>query len=428
MINTRLTRITLFFILTGLAFGQFNLSGEIMPGAMFRISNAELIDLPFRLGNVSLNYSIGDFELKTVTSIETRWKDPEYSTDMFELREAFFAWYPSFGEIKAGKMIHAWGSADANNPTDNLSPYDFYYMFLTGTDRKLGNLGILAKTYYEDWQAEAVFTPEHLANRLPFDEPEFPISFPFEPESYLDVESASEYGIRIQRAFNSADVSFSYLKGHDHLFSLLKMENPYAGAVIPRFGYRNTNVIGLDFVAFPGNWTLRGEGAMFSTESPDPDPEDFLTFPVEAEYFQYVLQVEYEFANQVSFMGQLLGTKVSTAQGLLANPANPSQPQELDTDNFTPGLGTPFAMISNQVVILSTMATVYNNSLELKGMLMVNLEETGYMTNLGASYSISDGLNLDATLGYFIGGDEPENRFKELEDFSNLNLALSFSF
>ena len=50
------------------------------------------------------------------------------------------------------------------------------------------------------------------------------------------------------------------------------------------------------------------------------------------------------------------------------------------------------------------------------------------MTNIGASYALIEGFSLDATLAYFIGGDEAENSFKKLEDFSNLNLGLSYSF
>lgn len=428
MRNTRIRSLLLFILLFQVGFGQFNYSGEITPNALIRISDAGLIDLPFRLGNIELNYSTGDFEFKTLTAIETRWKDAEYSADMFELREAFVMWYPSFGEVKLGKMIHAWGAADGNNPTDNLSPYDFYYMFLSGTDRKIGNLSLSAKGYLGDWQAELVYTPEHMGNRLPFNEPDFPIEFPFEPSDYLDVDSPGEIGLRVQRAFDAGDVSLSALKTHDFAFSPIHIAEVAPHVIMPEFGYRNTNVLGFDFVAFPGNWTLRGEGALFSTSTPDSAANALKVFPVEADYFQYVLQVEYEFANQVTFMGQILGTQISNADGLLMNPLDPSQNIALNEDNFIPGLGTPFAMIADQVAIMSTMVTMFDSALELTGMVMFNLEETGTMLNLGSDYSISDGLNVETRMAYFIGGDEEGNSFKRLEDFSNISLGLSYSF
>ena len=56
------------------------------------------------------------------------------------------------------------------------------------------------------------------------------------------------------------------------------------------------------------------------------------------------------------------------------------------------------------------------------------LFSSGYMANIGSTYSIMEGLNLESTLAYFIGGDETGNKFKQLEDFSNLNLGISYSF
>ena len=60
------------------------------------------------------------------TALEHR-NSPSEST--LDIREAYFAYYPNWGEIKIGKQIHAWGAADGNNPTDNINAYDYYYLF-----------------------------------------------------------------------------------------------------------------------------------------------------------------------------------------------------------------------------------------------------------------------------------------------------------
>lgn len=423
----------ILLVLPTLLMGQLYVSGNLTPSIMLRISDGSLINLPYRLGDLTLNYALGDFDLTTTLAVETRWKDTEYKSDMLQLREAYISWYPSFGEVKVGQLIHAWGAADANNPTDNLSPYDFYYMFLAGTDRKQGNLGLSLNTYYDDWQAQIVFTPEAKANRFPFNEPDFPINFPFEPETYEDLESPVEFGARIQRAFGFGDISMSYLKGHDQSFSLLALEGTPPTGIQPRFGYRDTDVLGLDFVAFPGDWTIRGEGGYFVTKAPEVDQLDptsmiFSALPVEAKYWQYIFQLEYQFANQVSVMAQLLGTEVLDADGLAPTTDGSMGVTLLTEDNFKAGLGTPFAMISDRVAIISSMGTFFDNSLELSGMGMINLEETGYMISSGAEYSLWEGLNLIARLGYFIGGDEEGNRFREMEDFSNITLGIELSF
>ncbi|MCF6238180.1 MAG: hypothetical protein L3J79_05095 [Candidatus Marinimicrobia bacterium] len=425
-----IVRLFLPLLLPLLGFGQLSITGDITPNAMFRISDGSLINLPFRLGSITVDYSVGDFEFKSTTALETRWRDAEDTNDMLQFREAYVLWYPSFGEVKLGKMIQAWGAADANNPTDNLSPYDFYYMFMAGTDRKIGTLAAVSKIYLDDWQAEISLMPEHTPNRLPFNEPDFPISLPPEPDTrqFAKLENPLTYGLRLQRAFDMADFSISYLKGHDQMFSVFALEGAPPD-LSPIYGYRNTNVFGLDGVLFPGNWTIRGEAAYMITNNPYDEPATAI-FNVDAQYLQYVFQVEYELANQIQLMGQMIGTEIVKAQGRTLQIGSTGLPSILllDQENFQPGMGTPFAIISDKVIIVSTMATILDNSLDLNAMVMANLEETGYMANLGSSYSIMESLKFEAALAYFIGGDEEGNSFRELEDFSNLTLGLTYSF
>ncbi len=455
--------------------GQVNFSGELTPGAMLRINDGSLIDLPFRVGTVTLDYAVGDVELKTTTSLETRWKDPEFSEDMLQFREAYLMWYPSFGEVKLGKMIHAWGAADANNPTDNLSPYDYYYMFLAGTDRKLGSLSVAGKAYFGDAQIELIAIPQFEPNRLPQDEPDFPIQIPIPPGArYWMPENEFEFGARIQYAMGMGDISASYFKGNDRSFSPAGIEvniqpvldylnqtpsssvdfettmNVFQSNMTSHLTYRSTDMIGLDAVLFPGNWTIRGEFAYFQSQTPGID-FDMSKFSYDAKYLQSVIQAEYSFANNVQLMGQYINTNYMTTDSEFAPGSGLANAQAVlhDTSNhaldavrdpllvelgnfgipeFSAGMGTPFGLISDQVVVLSSMVTLLDNDLELGGMVMINLAETGYMTNLNSSYTLREGLSLDATLSYFIGGDEADNKFKQLEDFSNLNLGLSVSF
>ncbi|NQV40823.1 MAG: hypothetical protein HQ506_00585 [Candidatus Marinimicrobia bacterium] len=437
---------TILVLIPMAIFAQLDISGDLTPSGMLRISDASLIDLPFRLGNIAVDYGYGDFELKTVTALETRWKDPEINADMFKLREAYLMWYPNFGEVKLGKMIHAWGAADANNPTDNISPYDYYYMFLTGTDRKQGSLSLAVKTYLSDFQIEVVTLPEFAANRFPLNEPDFPINIPIpEDARYFYPENEFEFGARVQYIMGIGDLSASYFKGNDRSFSPAGLKiDPISLALggspfISHLTYRETDVFGMDAVLFPGNWTLRGEFAYFRTTTPDID-YDMSKFIYDAEYLQSVVQVEYAFPNTVQLMAQFISNntqKLETSmemEMMLQDTSNhsfdPIRAQLLQTGvpEFSAGMGTPFALIADQVIILSSMVTLFDNSLELKGMFMVNLEQTGYMANIGSTYSIMEGVNLETTLGYFIGGDEEGNKFKQLEDFSNLNLGISYSF
>ena len=185
--------------------GQISYSGSINPGNMVRLSDQSEISLPFRLAEAEVGYSSGDFEIKTNSALEYRWSNNE---NELQIREAYLTWYPSWGEVKLGKQIHAWGAVDGNNPTDNLNPYDYYYMFLPGADRKIGTISGSAKYYWNDSQIEGVYIPEHEGNRYPFGEKAFPLDIPEAAPDLMDVNAGSEFGIRIKSTFGSSDFSF----------------------------------------------------------------------------------------------------------------------------------------------------------------------------------------------------------------------------
>jgi len=79
---------------------QLDYNGSIHPTGMLRSSDGSQISLPFRLVELKLGYTLGDFDLKTSNTLEYRWSTgkPE-----FDLREAYVIWYPSWGEVKLGK-------------------------------------------------------------------------------------------------------------------------------------------------------------------------------------------------------------------------------------------------------------------------------------------------------------------------------------
>lgn len=177
-------------ILPAVLSAQIDYIGSFHPSDMYRSSDGSRISLPFRMGEFKAGYTLGDFDLKASGALEYRWSSGEAA---FDLREAYAVWYPSFGEVRVGKQIHAWGAADGNNPTDNLNAYDYYYLFLPGADRKIGSLSAAVAAYIGNWQIEAVITPGHVPNRFTFGEEDFPIKPPFEPQEYIKVDEPTEY-------------------------------------------------------------------------------------------------------------------------------------------------------------------------------------------------------------------------------------------
>jgi hypothetical protein len=414
----------ILLLLPLLAVAQVQYSGSVSLTYLMRISDGSEISLPFRLAELQLGYSIGDFELKTNTAVEARWKGSDATLD---IREAYLTWYPSFGEVKLGKMIHTWGAADGNNPTDNINPYDYYYMFLAGADRKIGVLSGSLKAYWNNLNAGVIVVPEHTANRLPFGEEDFPIQFPFEPDEYIDIENPYEFGARLQGTFNWGDASLSYFNGYDRGFSLLALKPSDMPMIpfIPQFGYRKTNMIGADFVTFISDFTVRSEIGYFKTENIYENNID-IVFDHDAKYLQYVFQLEYSGFSDINIGAQLLGTNVLSAKGTTFD-GMATIP--LTETNFTPGMGTPFAMIAEKALIVNGSSNFLDDRIEIEAMSLINLEEVGYMFGMNVSYSPIENWELKLGVSKFIGDEnDPENSFTQMEDFSHLSLGLEFNF
>ena len=386
--------------------GQINYTGSIKPGNMYRLSDQSEISLPFRLAEAEVGYSLDDFEIKTNSAIEYRWSN---NKNDFQLREAYLMWYPSWGEAKVGKQIHAWGAVDGNNPTDNLNPYDYYYMFLPGAERKVGTVSGSLKYYWNDWQIEGVFIPEHEGNRFPFGEEAFPLNIPMSAPELMDEEPGSEFGFRIQSTLGSSDFSISYFDGRDRSFTPVGYNE--LPNLMPSVFYRKTSVLGFDLVSFIGDFTNRFEIGYFSTEN---DTEvDSITIN-DASYIQFAGQVEYSTENDIMFTLQIIGSEISEINGTITK------------DEFLPGMGTPFAMFTDMGLSFSVSANYFDDALELMGNTFIDLKDSQSMLGVSAKYSPMDNWKLILSFSKFMG--EEGTQFHEMEDFSHLKVGLEFHF
>jgi hypothetical protein len=373
---------------------------------MYRLLDQSEISLPFRLAEAEVGYSLGDFEIKTNSAIEYRWSNNE---NEFQLREAYLMWYPSWGEVKVGKQIHAWGAVDGNNPTDNLNPYDYYYMFLPGAERKVGTISGSVKYYWNAWQMEGVFIPEHEGNRLPFGEKAFPLNIPDLRPFLINKERGREFGFRIQSTLGSSDFSISYFDGRDRSFTPVgynELPNP-----MPSVFYRKTSVLGFDLVSFIGDFTNRFEIGYFSTEN---DTEvDSITIN-DASYIQFAGQVEYSTENNIMLSLQIIGSQISEINGTITE------------DEFQPGMGTPFATFTDLGLSFSLSANYFDDALELMGNTFIDLKDSQSMLGASVKYSPMDNWKLILSFSKFMGDEGTQ--FHEMEDFSHLKVGLEFHF
>ena len=417
-------------------YAQFNYSGESIVQTMNRISDKSDINLPYRAMSLNLGYTLGAIDINTVSAIEYR---NNTSKSSFNLREAYLAYYPDWGEIKLGKQIHAWGAADGNNPTDNLNPYDYYYLFKIGEGRKIGVMSLSSKIYFGNSHLEGVIIPKYEKNRFPYGEKDFPLSVLEEPTITYPVRNEFEFGLRVQTTILESDIGLSLFRGNDRAPSMRAANITYevetgTPQIESLLGYRETFVTGLDFVTFIGDLTFRGEVALFRSRNPIlvlnlfKTPLSLYEFQQDIKYSQYVLQVEYTTSSDIILSGQLIG---NSTQDEAYEWYHSSSREYVDfpSPEFQAGMGNPLAMFSEFALIFGSTGVLMDDRLELKGNIMVNLDEKGSMISTSFGYSPLINWKLQTSITKFIGDENnPENTFTKMEDFSNINLSLIYNF
>ena len=226
-----------------------------------RLSDQSIINLPYRIFNLNLDHSNGNLLLRSSIAVEHKLRSDTYiltnnSPSDFELdmRELYLQMFTSWGEIRIGKIIHSWGNVDENSPIDIVSPFDYYYTFETGIDKKLGVFSSAVDIYMDNMKTGFIFSPLHNTHRTPQNDDDFPIKLPVSPSEDQIMEIGGlpfEMGTYITRSFSFGDVSLNYFSGYDRLFNLSgvngfgygpDLSNPHIDVV---YGYRKTNMTGI---------------------------------------------------------------------------------------------------------------------------------------------------------------------------------------
>ncbi len=435
MIKPNLTRgfLATLLLTTGL-FAQLELHGEVNPLVRLSVESRYLalphrfliIDGEQRGENVSLNFS---------TAFEYRLGTDDVRLD---LREVYVEYINDLGEYRFGKQIHAWGAADGNNPTDNLNPYDFYYMFMPGTDRKLGSVSLSTSLYIGSLTLEAALIPVFQPNRLPMNDPDFPLfdadSNPFGalPVTNLPIEKTTkntQFGLRVQIPMSLIDVSLSYFRGFDRMPSP-RLEIEYMPTVPPvampvgvDMQYLPVQVIGADLVAFIGDFAFRAEGAYFITEDADGNLPD-----IRNPYLQYVLQIDGQ-GDLMSFTGQYLGTFISGIDG--DDVTNPFTGEIITEDynkkeNLVAKMGMPFGAIAQNAMFLMASTEFGDGRYSVGVNALYDFDHGGIVAGARLTMTLEDAFDLECGLTILGGGED--SRTYALKDFSHLSVAMKYSF
>jgi len=251
-----------------------------------------------------------------------------------EFREAYVDLY-SLGlknlDLRIGRQVIVWGTADALNPTGNLSPDDLEDIFNFG--EKLGTNAVKASYYLGDnLTINGIYVPIFTPATLPFGDFADAFSAPMDLPPGMTTRTlsdtvilperkpseSSQIGLKASTNLFGYDLSLSYFKGRDDLPILSKatitpVDMIGTVDIASELVYPEIQVIGADFAGSIGSVGIWGEGALVRPEKAK--LTTIITGQMEATqsvvlddepYFKYVLGGDYTFTNGLYFNGQFL--------------------------------------------------------------------------------------------------------------------------
>ncbi len=187
--------------------------------------------------------------------------------NQFQLREAYADLYLGDFDLRAGQQIIAWGRADGINPTNNLTPQDYFVRSPEPDDIRMGNFLVRGRyTIKSRIRLEGIWVPvyRHSVYRFDlFDMPGF-VNFTdaYNPEAALKNGS---FAGKIEFLFDRFDGSVSWFSGYDPMPGIeagplpeTPGENPSIDMYARPFRQQTG---GLDFSFGLGSFGIRGEAA-----------------------------------------------------------------------------------------------------------------------------------------------------------------------
>jgi len=479
MRNNLIRLINILLLMFGFLFSntQTQLNGSIEYFYMTRLTDFSVINIPFRALDFHVQHQNGNVDVIANLSLEYRSKkDTDFLVDSdledfsMDIRELYLGYYLKNGEVRVGKQIHSWGNVDENSPIDNLNAYDYYYLLLGGSEKKLGSYSMAIDYYFlehSNLKLSYVFSPMHNTSRFPVNDPEYPIGLPEEANPsdatlILNDSRPYESSVNLRYSFNFGDISFSHLYMYDRIFNLTGV-NVYTNTsgilfeAVPLYSYRLTKAYSLGGVFLFDDFTLRFDVTRFNSKDqnnqddldiPHPDPDkaalyselalDPIVLQESAKYYQTAIQLEMPLENNYSI------STLYFKHDLIEYSYNPLPIDEdidipnldIDIDSFSPealflpGVGIPHTTLTNEAFFIELKKTLLDDNLSITLTSFFDLDKgDGKLASFETEYSFSNGLKISGGITNINGQRDLENySFNSMEDFSHFRCQIKYYF
>ncbi len=244
---------------------------------------------------------------------------------MIQFKELFAGYRGEKLDALMGNQIINWGRTDGFNPTNNITPNDYFFLSSNPDDQKESNFMLRLKyRFIPAIELDLIAIPFYASSNYRYDLFEMGENVNFGAEIIPPKElNNSTLAARLNFEFPAAGWSVSYFNGFDpyHGFDVQSVDWTSGMPLLTNVStpYRKTT-LGAD-VAIPlGNWIFRAEAAYNTTKNPDSN----MFIPLSD--VGYVAAIETNIAG-VTLIGQYIGKYTPDFFDLplpvLSNPMDP---------------------------------------------------------------------------------------------------------
>ena len=420
---------------------ELSIYGSIQSDTRSKFNNGEILN---NTNKLSLNFELGTDTYHLFASPELKiigFPDTNETSDLqnieqvfqtsVDLREAYLDMYgfliPKL-DIRIGKQIIIWGTADTINPTGNLCPSDLSNTFDFG--EKLGVNSLLMNLYISDFTLNMVFIPVFTPSLLPRGElfnsfmPDIP---PVTGTTTGDVtynihtpgnaiDQSFQAGVKLSVFFFNYDFSLSYYCGRYSLPVMYKIDldtirTPGLTDIATKSRFPRVQVVGFDFAGSILDMGLWGEAGLFIPEK-----------TVTNTYVNNALYASTTILDDI-YVRFVLGTDYTFRNGLYYNVQF--------VHGFDSEIGKEYL---NDYLITRIEKSFFYDKIKILPLTLILA--TGNLGNIAGNYGIgympelqyfpSDNLEID--IGALLIGGKDDNLLARLKDTDSLFLTVKVSF
>ena len=325
-----------------------------------------------------------------------------------EIKELYAGLRSKKVDVLIGDQIVSWGRTDGFNPTNNITPVDYFFLSAEPDDQNLPNiLGRIKFRISEQAELDVIAIPEFKPSVYRFDLFDLGGNVSFSEPSWPEKKFRNgTLAARLNMELPKAGFSFSWFRGYDPLpgFNIQSIQWP---ANYPVITYVLTpylkNGFGADFAIPAGSWLAKGEASFNLIRHGGSQPA------LPKSNLQYVLGIEKTFIGFhtiVQYIGQAVSGYSALQEPVLTNPSDPmallqysNDKVYFETETFNRKIFHQQEKMNHAVSCSVTRQFAYD-TWKVDGMAYYNFTSEEFLMRFACGWKISDALSANS--GFYI--------------------------